>query len=433
MNESKLQIGCLIIVLFVALIYYRQYFRYRIKRRFSLFDLLIITGVLSLAMDGITAYTVNHLDAISHTLNLALHTLFLIGLDVVVFVLFLYVLSSTGYFPQKRKTRIVVFLPFLINIAVVLFGIRSLKFMEGSISNYSMGLSAYTCFAMVGIYTLLTCAVFIKRWSHIEKNKRTSVIIYLSILISVTLYQVFMPQALITSIATTALILGVYLNQEDPAIEELSRYHDEMVMGFAKLIENRDESTGEHVRRTTAYVKLLAEGLNNHSCYTETLTKEYLDNLYMAAPLHDIGKIAVPDAILQKPGKLTADEFNQIKSHTVCGGQIIKDTFDQVGNAEYLEIAYNVARFHHEKWNGTGYPDGLSGTEIPLCARIMAIADVFDAVSESRCYRAALPLGECFEIIKRGSGTDFEPLLVNVFLSLHSEINQVHNLCKPTE
>lgn len=426
MHESKLQIGCLIIVLFLALIYYAQTRRYNQKHRFSLFDTLIVSGVCSLILDGVTAYTVNHQDLISRSLNLALHAMFLIALDVVVFVMFLYMLSSTGYYPKQRKTRVAIFIPFAVNVTLVLLGIGSLKFIKGTSSSYSMGLSAYTCFAMVGIYTLLTCIVFLKRWKVIDKSKKASIITYLSILITVTVYQVIVPEALITSIATTALILGVYLNQEDPALGELSHYHDEMVMGFATLIENRDESTGEHVRRTTAYVRLLAQALKGQGYYADELTSDFLKNLYKAAPLHDIGKIAVPDAILQKPGKLTPEEFEQIKKHTTCGGQTIRETFNQVGNEEYQRISYNVARFHHEKWNGKGYPDSLKETEIPLCARIMALADVFDAISEKRCYRDAMPLDDCFAIIQSGSGTDFEPLLVDVFLSQRKEIEKVH-------
>lgn len=124
------------------------------------------------------------------------------------------------------------------------------------------------------------------------------------------------------------------------------------------------------------------------------MTDEYLENLYKAAPMHDIGKIAVPDVVLQKPG----------------------------------QMAYEVARFHHEKWNGKGYPDGLKRKEIPLCARIMAVADVFDAVSEKRCYREAMPLEQCFEIIADGSGQAFEPLLAEVFLDIRAKIEYEHEL-----
>ena len=150
-------------------------------------------------------------------------------------------------------------------------------------------------------------------------------------------------------------------------------------------------------------------------------------NLYKAAPLHDIGKISVPDSILQKPGRLTDEEFTVMKQHTVNGGKIIQDTFWHLGDDEYNTMAYQVALCHHEKWNGRGYPNGLKGNEIPLCARIMAIADVFDAVSEKRCYRDSMPLDKCFEIIKNGIGSDFEPILAEVFLDICPKVVDVYN------
>ena len=221
---------------------------------------------------------------------------------------------------------------------------------------------------------------------------------------------------------TTAL-LNKLLNAE----KELTHSHKEMVMGFATLVENKDGSTGGHIKRTTSYVKLLAEELRNRGLYKEELTDEYLENLYRAAPMHDIGKIAVPDSVLQKPGKLTDEEFELIKTHTQKGGDIIKETFGHLENAEYTRMAHDVARYHHEKWNGKGYPDGLKRKEIPLCARVMAIADVFDAVSEKRCYRDAMPLEQCFEIIAEGSGQAFEPLLVEVFLDIRKQVERTHD------
>lgn len=211
------------------------------------------------------------------------------------------------------------------------------------------------------------------------------------------------------------------------AEKRLMHSHREMVMGFATLVENKDGSTGGHIKRTTSYVKLLAEELRNRGLYREELTDEYLENLYRAAPMHDIGKIAVPDVVLQKPGKLTDEEFEIIKSHTRRGGDIITETFGHLENAEYTKMAHDVARYHHEKWNGKGYPDGLKRKDIPLCARIMAIADVFDAVSEKRCYRDAMPLEQCFEIISEGSGQAFEPLLVEVFLDIRDQVERTHN------
>ena len=193
--------------------------------------------------------------------------------------------------------------------------------------------------------------------------------------------------AIFTMLASrTADLLSMLLRKE----EQLLHSHKEMVMGFATLVENKDGSTGGHIKRTTAYVKLLAEELRERGFYQEELTDAYLENLYRAAPMHDIGKIAVPDVVLQKPGKLTDEEFEVIKTHTLKGGNIIKETFGHLENEEYTQMAYEVARYHHEKWNGKGYPEGLKRKEIPLSARIMAIADVFDAISEKRCYREAM-------------------------------------------
>lgn len=214
-------------------------------------------------------------------------------------------------------------------------------------------------------------------------------------------------------------------NLKDTA-DELSNYHKEMVMGFATLVENKDGSTGGHIKRTTLYVKLLAEELQSRGYYEDILTKEYMSNLCMAAPMHDVGKISVPDVILQKPGRLTDEEFATIKLHTSNGGRIIQETFGHLGNEQYTQMAYEVAKYHHEKWSGKGYPEGLKEEEIPLCARIMAIADVFDAVSEKRCYRDAMPLEQCFAIIENGKGTDFDPLLTEIFLDIKERVIKAH-------
>ena len=147
----------------------------------------------------------------------------------------------------------------------------------------------------------------------------------------------------------------------------------------------------------------------------------------MAAPMHDIGKIGVPDVVLQKPSKLTDEEYEIIKKHAPAGGKIIEETFGHLGNEDYTNMAYQVATYHHEKWNGKGYPECLSQKEIPLCARIMAVADVFDAVSEKRCYRDAMAIEECFKIIENGRGKDFDPVVVDVFLDIKDKVIQIHD------
>ncbi|MGN0814442.1 MAG: HD-GYP domain-containing protein [Candidatus Coproplasma sp.] len=424
-NYCKLQTGCLIIVLFLTAVYLTQRRRYGTDKKFTAFNLLLITGIVSIIFDGVTAVTVN--SDIPGWLNLAFHAVFLISLDSVMFSLFLYMLSFTGGLPKSTAAKVALSVPYAAAVIGVLAGLGQLEFVQGEVTNYSMGVSVYACFAVVGAYTVLSAAVFFGRWNRVERRKRVNVVIYLFIVLSLTVFQAFVPQALVTSITTTALILGAYLNQENPALKELEHNHTEMVTGFATLVENRDASTGGHVRRTTEYVRLIAEGLIEDGQYKRELSKEYVDNLIKAAPLHDVGKIAVPDAVLQKPGRLTAEEFEIIKTHAPRGGEIIRETFGDTGDKQYCALAENVARHHHEKWNGNGYPDGLKGEEIPLCARIMAVADVFDAVSERRCYRDAMPLDECFKIIEDGKGRDFEPAIADAFLKRREEVEKIHS------
>lgn len=425
LQHCKLQIGCLLVVLYLVFIYYKERRRFHLTSASPVYDVLLWEGLVCLLLDGITAYTVNHQELVSPAVNLILHGLFLISIDAQIFISLLYMLDTTEGLPVSRKKRLLLATPFLINVLVVLLNLHSLEYRQGETSYYSMGISVYTCFAMVAIYILLTIAHVFRRWNYIESHKRVNIITSFLVVAGVTGYQMLVPDSLISSMGTTMLLIGAYMNQENPAMKELSRYHDEMVVGFANLIEERDDNTGGHVKRTTQYVRLLAEELRKRGYYTETLTKDYLNNLLKAAPMHDVGKIAVPDAILQKPGRLTPEEFEIMKQHTVKGGEIIQESFGRMGNEQYLEIASQIARYHHEKWNGKGYPDGLKRKEIPLCARIMAIADVFDAVSENRCYRAALPLDTCFEIIQDGSGQDFDPILAEVFLDLRQEVQKV--------
>ena len=305
--------------------------------------------------------------------------------------------------------------------------IGSLEFKQGKHSNYSMGISAYTCFATVIIYLLFMIFVIVKKWQFIEGNKRTNIFTFLICASGIAILQGFFPEILMTSVIETLFVICIYLNQEDPIYTELSKYHNEMVTGFSTLVESKDGSTGGHIRRTTAYVNLLAKELSNRGLYKDILTKDYIENLCKAAPMHDIGKIGVPDVVLQKPGRLNEEEYEIIKKHAPEGGRIINETFFHLGNKEYSEIAFQVANYHHEKWNGKGYPEGLSQKDIPLCARIMTIADVFDAVSEKRCYRDAMPLDKCFEIIKNGSGQDFDPVVAEVFLDIRKKVEAIYN------
>ena len=427
MEYCKLQVGGLLILLYIAFCYCRERSKMKLEYKNIRFDGLLMLSIVYIIFDGLTAYFVNCPAMIDSTLNRIFHLFFLLSLDAFIFSSFLYLVSITEGIPQKKGKLVALWSPFVFNILVVIFHIDSLEYRHGEISNYSMGESVYTCFVMVGIYLLLSFITFFRRWNYMESQKRISIFTYLMVLLCVAGYQALNPQSLISSIGIVVIVVGIYINLENPALKKLHYYHSEMVMGFATLVENKDDSTGGHIRRTTEYVKLLSGELRKRGIYKNILTKDYINNLLLAAPMHDIGKISIPDAILQKPGKLTDEEFSEMKKHAANGGRIIQDTFGHLGEEQYGRMAYEVARFHHEKWNGKGYPEGLKRREIPLSARIMAIADVFDAVSQTRCYRPAMPLQKCFEIIEEGSGQDFEPILVDVFLDIREQVEQVHH------
>lgn len=427
MQNCKLQIGCMLIILYVMFIYIREKYMYRYRQKDKMFEVLVITGIIMIFFDGTTACTVNYLSVVPDILNRILHLCFLSNIDIFVFIMFLYMLDITKGLPKNKKVRLGIMTPLILNILIIIIFIPQLSYRRGSITNYSMGISAYTCYAMVIVYIFATIGIFVYRWKNIERHTRIIISTCLITSAAVTVFQMLNPEALITCLVPTLVIIGVYLNKENPLFIKLKKYNKEMVTGFATLVENRDDNTGGHIKRTTEYVRLLAQELKDRGLYKEELTKDYINNLVMAAPMHDVGKIAIPDAILQKPGKLTAEEYEIMKTHAKRGGKIIKETFGHIADDEYEEMAYEVAMHHHEKWNGKGYPDGLSEKDIPLCARIMAIADVFDAVSAKRCYRDALPLEECFKIIENGKGTDFDPVITDVFLDKKEKIVEVYN------
>lgn len=200
---------------------------------------------------------------------------------------------------------------------------------------------------------------------------------------------------------------------------------EQTIYGMANLIESRDSDTGEHVKRTSLYVGLLVNAAKEAGYHKEIITDEYIELLKKAAPMHDIGKIAVPDSILKKPGKLTEAEFKRIQNHTVAGGKIIREVLSNIESEEYVKIAADVATSHHERWDGNGYPYRLKGEEIPLEARIMAIADVFDALVSPRCYKDPFSADEAFEIISLSKGTHFDPVLTDLFVSKKAEVLEI--------
>jgi energy-coupling factor transport system substrate-specific component len=207
--------------------------------------------------------------------------------------------------------------------------------------------------------------------------------------------------------------------------EEISKMQIGLITVLADLVESRDANTGAHVQKTAAYSRILLRGMKKEGLHPDIVTDEYIENVCNSAPLHDVGKIVVSDTILNKNGRLNDDEFLLMKKHTKAGGDILERAMELVSDSEYLKQAKMLAESHHEKWDGTGYPLGLKGEEIPLCARVMAVADVLDALLSKRCYKPPFEFDEAIRIITEGSGTHFDPQVVEVLLNNLDAVREI--------
>ena len=207
--------------------------------------------------------------------------------------------------------------------------------------------------------------------------------------------------------------------------EHILHIKDMMVLKMADMVESRDNNTGGHIKRTSAVINVFSHQLNN---YIDKLgiDENFLRQVEKAAPMHDLGKIAIDDAILRKPGKYTEEEYAQMKKHPLEGAKIVESILKDVEDDDFLQITKNIALYHHEKWNGQGYPFGLSETNIPLEARIMALADVFDALVSKRCYKEAFSYNKAFSIIEEDLGDHFDPELGKIFLECRRELEELY-------
>ncbi|HEY8102053.1 MAG TPA: two-component system response regulator [Burkholderiaceae bacterium] len=208
--------------------------------------------------------------------------------------------------------------------------------------------------------------------------------------------------------------------------DQLIRMQDATILAMASLAETRDNETGNHIRRTQNYVAALALKLQTHPRFSAVFTMENIELLYKSAPLHDIGKVGVPDRILLKPGKLDPDEFELMKLHTVYGRDTIMLVEKYLGSSnDFLTFAREIAYSHQEKWDGSGYPQGLKGDAIPVSARLMAVADVYDALISKRVYKPAFSHQESIEIMKKGRGTHFDPDMLDAFLDIEDRVIEI--------
>lgn len=199
---------------------------------------------------------------------------------------------------------------------------------------------------------------------------------------------------------------------------EVEKTREVAVFSLARLAESRDTETGDHLDRMRRYVRLLGVEMRNWKRYEEFSNPRYVDELYLSSPLHDIGKVGIPDKILLKPGKLTPQEFDIMKTHTLIGGDTLRDADEEAETHSFLAIGRDIAYFHHERWDGSGYPYGLKGTDIPLCARIVALADVYDALSSRRPYKEPFSHEKSKDIILESAGSHFDPDVVQAFLNV---------------
>jgi len=251
--------------------------------------------------------------------------------------------------------------------------------------------------------------------------------------------RVFMPK--LRSIMTDETLFGYVLWLEDVTLivnykkdleaevtrktKKLEVLRDNMVMGFAALAENHDMSCKGHLRRTAFYTQLIADELMKEGKYTGEINSRYVDKMRQVAPLHDIGKNYIDKGILEKQGKLTPAEFGIMTTHTLLGADFIERTLKETEDVEYYQMAHDVALYHHECWDGRGYPKGLEGSQIPLCARIMAVADVYDALTSQRPYKGKMPCTEALQYIKERAGTQFDPTIVQVLDKIQDRMEDI--------
>ena len=208
-------------------------------------------------------------------------------------------------------------------------------------------------------------------------------------------------------------------------VDEISASQVATIHALVKSAEARDDDTGDHIERTSGYCRLLASELLEKGLYTDVVNEGFIENMAKASPLHDIGKVGIPDAILLKPAKLDHDEFEIMKTHVLIGYDTLASVEKMYPENEFLKFGMEIAKYHHEKWNGSGYMDGLRGEEIPLPARIMALSDVYDALRSKRVYKDGFSHEKAVEIIKEGRGAHFDPALTDVFLENHAAFAEI--------
>ncbi len=238
----------------------------------------------------------------------------------------------------------------------------------------------------------------------------------------------FVPEVMLRRIAMQ-IELNSYRHLLEQMVDEqtamVEKLQDVLVTSITELVEFRDKITGGHARRTASYLNILIEQLYTHSRYSNIVNKEFAENMLRSAPIHDVGKIGINDNILTKTSILDDKERASMKQHTILGGIAIQKAIDQIPDSNFLHVAKDMALYHHERWDGSGYPDGLAGEEIPFSARLMAIVDVYDALTTRRSYKEPYTHEQALNVMSSLRGTHFDPDLLDVFIACEDEFNTV--------
>ena len=290
------------------------------------------------------------------------------------------------------------------------------------------------------IYIIVVLFIVGKKFQHRDLGTIIMILVVLAAgIIPMTISSLHVAYIAVGIVACLCYVYYNDLMQQDIKAElvknqkKITEMQEQIIARLANLIESRDTETGEHVARTSEYVKILAIDAKNSGVYSDIIDDHYIDLIYSLAPMHDVGKILISDKILRKPAKLTPEEYEEIKKHAELGGRVVKQILKDIADEEAIQFAIDIATGHHERWDGSGYPNKLKEDNIPLSARIMAIADAFDALVSKRCYKEAMPVEEAFKTIEKESGSHFDPKLVGVFLDHKEKYAAINSSIKDKE
>lgn len=371
---------------------------------------------------------------------------------LVPFIPFVFLLKKIGFLPLVETYNLILLWIFLIlfSIHYFFFGSKEIPYklkkyvlmltLEGVafLVSITKGMNVYLCYGSV---VLITCLYFnvvftgiitaisyvLMVVSYIIRNGQLIPGFYIgepnvfstSMIIGSSMeFCAYATMCLYLSKIVRTILVSIYNNRKS-----IKESQDSMVEGFANLIEAKDENTGGHIKRTSEYVRLICNKLMENDLYTSAINPQTTEVLVRAAPFHDIGKIAIPEEILNKPDKLTKEEFEEIKKHPTIGAELISQKLSIMDDEELIKVARQMALCHHEYMDGSGYPNGLKGDEIPISARIMAVADILDALLSKRSYKTAYSVAKSMDIIKSMAGKLLDPIVIFVLLDAEKEIN----------